>query len=113
MADREVLKALKEHPWILAEHRDRAWRRIEQIMLQSRDIRAARASAEMIVNRTDPVPRAVEPDAPTRPIQVIIGVTGPATVAVDGPDRPALHAGPPLRTDGLRLHAEGGNGHGE
>ena len=48
----------------------------------------------------------------TRPIQVNIGVAGPAQVSVNGHDLPAADPGPPLRTDGLRLHADGGNGAG-
>lgn len=46
-----------------------------------------------------------------RPIQVNIGLVAPAQVSVNGHELgPAGDPGSPLRTDGLRLHADGGNG---
>jgi hypothetical protein len=91
LSDRKALKAIKENPWVLTEHRDRAWRRIEQIMLQSKDIRAARASAEMIVNRTDPLPSKPLIEATlTGPTIVIWDLSAPEIPPASAPTAPRL-----------------------
>ena len=105
MSDRDVIKTLKEQTWILADHRDQAWKRVEQIMRQSRDIRAARHAAEMILNRTDPLPRGPEPDDTAhRPVSVSI------TIVAGAEPRAALPAGGwALRVDGDRPVNGGGD----
>jgi len=65
--------------------------------------------AFFFLERRFPIARIGDHVDTLRPIQVLIGVMGSAQVAVNGHDVEPADPGSPLRTDGLRLHPDGGN----
>jgi len=66
--------------------------------------------AFFFLERRFPIARIGDHVDVLRPVQVIIGVTGSTQVAVNGHDLGPGDPGSPLRTDGVRLHPDGGNG---
>jgi hypothetical protein len=111
--DRAIVKAvewMRRHEEPVSEQ---MWEAIWAIAQTAKRASTRLKAFQEFTNRIDPLPKYQELGETTRPVQVVIGVTGAATVSVNGHAAPALDAGPPIRTDGLRLHRDGSNGQSE
>ena len=98
-------------PLRIEDYSDEALTWLLRILRAKKTPRGERFKAAcFILERKFPIPRFAEPIDALRPIHVTIGVMGSAQVAVNGHDLGPADPGSPLRTDGLQLRADGGNG---